>query len=103
MLDGLHHQLLDPALFAEFTSGTNRLRSEGRAALEAAGAELVHIDREMQKLVQALLDETLPAKAIRERRHGLDERKAALEHCLAQAEKPPPALHPSLVVIYREG
>ena len=105
ILNALQHRLMNPTLFKdfceEFTREMNRLRMEGRATLDAARLELKRIDREMEKLVQALLDETLPAAVIKERSSKLEARKTDLEQVLTDAEEPPPLLHPSMAEIYR--
>ena len=105
MLNALQHRLMDPGLFKdfcdEFTREMNRLRMEGRATLDAARSELRRIDREMEKLVQALLAETLPAAVIKERSSKLEVRKTELGQILSDAEEPPPLLHPNMASIYR--
>jgi hypothetical protein len=104
VLAALRDKLMDPALFKifceEFTREMNRLRIEASATIEAARAEIGRIDRQMQKLMQALLNETMPEKAIREQSHSLHARKQDLERVLADAVEPP-LLHPEMASFYR--
>ncbi len=107
VLNGLRQHLIEPVLFgefcAEFTREVNRLRMEAGASLEAARSELTRIDRELPKLVQRVLDtEDLTAiRAYEAKMRELEGRKHDLERMLAEAEVPPPLLHPSLAEIYR--
>ena len=106
VLNALRGHLMDPALFEEFcdefTRQMNRRRMEARAGIEAARSELRRIEREFETLMQALLKGTLPEERIKARSDQLEHRKAQVESALAAAEEPPPVLHPSMAVIYRE-
>jgi hypothetical protein len=59
VLGALKGKLMDPVLFREFcdefTREMNRLRMQGRAALEAARTEVTRIDRELDTLLDLIL------------------------------------------------
>jgi hypothetical protein len=96
---------MDPALFKEFcdefTREMNRLRMEGSASLETARSELKRIERELDTLLNLILKggaaDRINAKMVQ-----LEGRKAELERQLADAEIPPPLLHPEMATFYRE-
>ena len=106
VLNALKGHLMDPALFKEFcdefTRQMNRRRMEARAGIDAARSELRRIEREFETLMHALLKGTLPEERIKARSDQLEHRKVQVEASLAAAEEPPPVLHPSMAVIYRE-
>jgi chorismate mutase len=60
VLNALRDRLMDPALFTvfceELTKEVNRARIEARTSLEAARHEIERINRELKKLVQAIMD-----------------------------------------------
>jgi DNA invertase Pin-like site-specific DNA recombinase len=105
VLGALKSKLMDPALFREFcnefTREMNRLRINGRASLEAARSEIERIDRELDTLLNLILKggaaEKINAKMVQ-----LEARKRALERALAEAQEPPPLLHPEMATFYRE-
>jgi len=105
VLDGLRKHLLEPTLFEEFckeyTREVNRLRSEAKADIEGALAELRKIDRELDRAVQAILD-GVPTSKIRDKIAALEDRKTTLEADVAAAEAPDkPLLHPRMADVYR--
>ena len=61
ILTALRERLMEPALFAEFcqefTKEMNRLRMDATASLAGKRAELAKIERQLQKLLGALLDD----------------------------------------------
>jgi hypothetical protein len=105
VLSSLKGMLMDPALFREFcdefTREMNRLRMEGGATLTVAQAEVKRIDRELDTLLNLILKgghaERINAKMVQ-----LEAPKAELERSLADAEEPPPLLHPEMATFYRE-
>lgn len=105
MLNALRTRLVDPELFAHFcevfTQEMNRLRMEGRAGIASAEAEIPKIDRELTKLLTAIKSGG-PIEAIVEDMKQLEARKVELKHFLAEAEEPPPLLHPSMALQYRK-
>jgi site-specific DNA recombinase len=89
VLKGLQHRLMDPDLVAvfceEYTRHMNALTQEHNAAREGAKAELGRINRDLDRLVQALLDGA-PARTVKDRMAHLEARKDVLEAQLAQGE-----------------
>ena len=89
VLNALRCHLMDPKLFKEFcdefTREMNRLRMEGSASIEAARAEVMRIERELDTLLNLILKggaaDRINAKMVQ-----LEGRKAELERQLADAE-----------------
>jgi site-specific DNA recombinase len=96
---------MDPALMevfcAEYTRHMNALTHEHNAAREAAKAELGKVNRDLDRLVQALLDGA-PARTVKDRMAQLEARKNVLEAQLARGEDTKVAVHPTMASIYRE-
>ena len=105
VLGVLKGKLMDPVLFREFcdefTREMNRLRMQGRAALEAARTEVTRIDRELDTLLDLILKGGA-AEKINARMVQLEARKRELERALTEAAEPPPLLHPEMATFYRE-
>src|SRR5690606_20859521 len=99
ILNGLKKHLMEPDLFrefcAEFTKEVNRLRMECGADLTAMREELPRIDRELSKLLAALKAGG-PIQAIVDDMKRLEARKTELTEKLANADEPPPLLHPNM-------
>ena len=90
------------ARFCEvFTQEMNRLRMEGRAGIASAEAEIGKIERELAKLLTAIKAGG-PIEAIVEDMKRLEARKTELVTFLAEADEPPPLLHPSMALQYRK-
>ena len=106
VLRALKGHLMDPELFAvfcqEFTRRMNERRMEARAQIGAAQAEVKRIDREIARLVQQIADGTSGGKAVGKRIIELEARQDELNAGLAASEEPPPILHPSMAIVYRE-
>jgi hypothetical protein len=106
VLNGLKGHLMDPELFAifceEFTRRMNERRVEARAAIDAAHAEIPRIERDLERLVDRFLKEDEAADALHARMKQLEARKRELQVFLADAEEPPPVLHPSMAIVYRQ-
>ncbi len=106
VLDGLKGHLMDPELFAifceEFTRRMNERRMGARAAIDAAHAEIPRIERDLERLVDRFLKEDKAADALHARMKQLEARKRELQVFLADAEEPPPVLHPSMAIVYRQ-
>jgi site-specific DNA recombinase len=105
VLEGLQHRLMDPALMdifcEEYTRHMNVLTREHNAAREGARAELGKVNRDLDRLVQAILDGA-PARTVRDRMAQLEARKELLEAQLAQGEDVKVVPHPNMARIYRE-
>ena len=102
VLGALSRHLMEPALFRafceEFTREMNRLRMEGRSALDAARVEIKRIDRELDTMLDLILKHGKGAAA--DRLHAkmlkLEARQKELQAALAEADEPPPLLHPEM-------
>lgn len=107
VVSGLRTHLMDPMLFKEFcdefTREVNRLPIEKSASLHAAKAELPRITRELDKLVQRVLDtdDLSSIKAYEKKMREIEARKADLETLIASMDEPLPLLHPNMAEIYR--
>ena len=106
VLNALRTKLVDPELFAHFcevfTQEMNRLRMEGRAGIASAEAELAKVNRELEKILDLYLSDALSVDMVKERSKKLEARKTELELFLAEADEPPPLLHPSMALQYRK-
>jgi DNA invertase Pin-like site-specific DNA recombinase len=107
VLNALRHHLMDPTLFKEFcnefTREMNRLRMQARTSIEAAQSEIKRIDRELDKLMKLILasgDDDTPMRLMRQMKE-LEGKKSEFERFLANAEEPPPHLHPEMANFYR--
>jgi hypothetical protein len=83
----------------EFTKEMNRLRMDATASLAGKRAELAKIERQLQKLLDALLDDG-DSKTIVKNMQALEARQESLEAELSQADSPPPLLHPNMAEVY---
>ncbi len=105
VLNALRTKLVDPELFAHFcevfTQEMNRLRMEGRAEIASAEAEIAKIDRELETLLNLILKGGA-ADALNAKMVVIEKRKKELELFLAEADEPPPLLHPSMALQYRK-
>ena len=104
VLNGLRRHLMEPALFKEFcdefTREVNRLRMEAGAALSSARAELPKLERQIRSIIEAIKDGLYqPSMKIEMERLGT--RRLEIQSMLADADEPPPLLHPSLAEVYR--
>lgn len=104
VLHALRHHLMDPELFKEFcdefTREENRLRMDGRAAIDATRAEIKKINRDLDMLVNLILKGGAADK-INAKMVAMEARKKELEQTLATADEPPPLLHPNMAHHYR--
>ncbi|MCF3947811.1 recombinase family protein [Acidiphilium iwatense] len=106
VLTALKDHLMNPELFAvfcdEFTRRMNERRIEASTNINAAQSEIPRIERDLERLVDRFLKDDGAADALHARMKQLEGRKRELQEFLASAETPPPVLHPSMAVIYRE-
>ena len=84
----------------EFAKEMNRLRMEQRAGLSGAKRELERVKREIQKVVEAIVD-GVKGSELKDRMADLQNRKDALLKQLEAADEPRPLLHPSMADLYR--
>ncbi len=105
VLDGLEKHLMDPELTEVFcrhyTETMNRLVTDHNAGLHGKRAELGKVQREIEKLVQAILD-GVPGAEVKDKMAELQARKETLEQQVESAEEMPVLLHPNLASYYRE-
>jgi site-specific DNA recombinase len=84
----------------EFAKEMNRLRMEQRANLTAAERELGRVKREIEQVVDAIVD-GMRGPEVKDRMARLQDRKETLLKQLETANQPPPLLHPSMAELYR--
>ncbi len=105
VLNGLQHRLMDPELTEvfcrEYTKHRNRLLMERNAGREAAKRELAKVTKDLDRLVQALIDGT-PASILKDRMSELERRKIELEAGHGEPETATVFEHPSMAGRYRE-
>lgn len=96
---------MSPELFSEFcaelTREVNRLRIERGADLAGWRSEFEKVDRELDKMVDAILQGFPPAK-LKDKAEKLEARKAELTEFLDNADEPPPLLHPNMAQMYQD-
>jgi site-specific DNA recombinase len=73
---------------------------EQRAGLSGAKRELEHVKREIQKVIEAIVD-GVKGSELKDRMADLQNRKDALLKQLEVADELPPLLHPSMGDLYR--
>lgn len=78
----------------------NRLHAEHNAQRAADAEALNKAERDLVRLVQALLD-GIPASAVREKMTELEARRDALRHLLASGEDLNVRVHPNMAEYYR--
>jgi len=104
VLTALQEKLLRKDFFEEFcrefAKEMNRLRMEQRAGLTGAKRELERVRREIEKVIDAIV-QGYAGPELKARNDSLQERKEALLAQLAAADEPPPLLHPSMADLYR--
>jgi site-specific DNA recombinase len=104
VLNGLRHHLMDPActeLFCrEYARHLNEARMQRSAARQGYRSELDRVNRDLDRLVQAILD-GVPGSRVKDRMAELETRKAELETVLAEAVEEPVLLHPNMAEVYR--
>jgi site-specific DNA recombinase len=105
VLEGLQNHLMDPALCdvfcQEYTRHMNRLRGESNARHHVDRTALVKIERELDRLVQALMDGVL-ASRVKDKMTDLENRKAETEARIRDATDNPILIHPNMANYYRD-
>ncbi|WP_114090138.1 recombinase family protein [Thalassospira profundimaris] len=105
ILNGLRNHLMDPELFSvfceEYTRHLNKLRIEHNAARSGMEARLAKIERELDKLVQAIC-EGIPAAKVKDKMWELENQKAELEAKLKDTQEEPVLIHPNMAASYRD-
>ncbi len=105
VLSGLKDQLLHPDLIAEFTKAYqeefNRLTSQSTRDKAKIEQELTKITRQIDRIVDAIT-EGMFHESMKAKMDSLEDRKAALEADLANADPTRSVmLHPNLSEVYR--
>jgi site-specific DNA recombinase len=104
VLDGLQNRLMEPArtrIFCEeYARAMNRLHAKHNAQRTANKDALSKVERDLARLVQALLD-GVPASAVREKMAELEARRDALRSRLVASEDTGIRLHPNMADYYR--
>jgi site-specific DNA recombinase len=104
VLDALKTKLLRKDFFEEFcrefAKEMNRLRMEQRAGVSAAKRELERVKREIQQVIDAIID-GVKGSELKDRMAQLQQRKDDLLRQIEIAHEPAPLLHPSMADLYR--
>jgi DNA invertase Pin-like site-specific DNA recombinase len=104
VLDGLQNRLMEPArtkIFCEeYARAMNRLHAEHNAQRAADQDASSKTERDLARLVQALLD-GVPASAVREKMAELEARRDRLRGRLAANQDTGIRLHPNMAEYYR--
>jgi site-specific DNA recombinase len=104
VLSALQDKLMRKDFFEEFcrefAREMNRLRMEQRTGLSGAKRELERVKREIQKVVEAIVD-GVKGSELKDRMADLQNRKDALLKQLEVADERPPLLHPRMADLYR--
>ncbi|MHC1547987.1 recombinase family protein [Phyllobacterium sp. K27] len=105
VLQGLHTHLMEPGLFkefcAEFTREVNRRRIERSTGLDSARRQLEKTEKQIRGIIEAI-KEGMFQPSMKSEMDALEARKAELEQILANADVPPPLLHPNMAEIYHQ-
>ena len=104
ILQGLKTRLMDPSLFEEFAqefmAEVNKQRFAASAAKAGMQSDIERIDRQIKRLVDAILDGA-DAKPINSKLKELEAEKTRQMNALNAAPEDKPLLHPNLAAIYR--
>ncbi len=105
VLEGLQSPLMDSALRDEFckehTRQMNRLRGEGNARHKDDRSALVKIERELERLVQALMDGA-PASRVKDKLTDLENRKVEIEARMKDGAENLVLIRPNMANYYRD-
>ena len=103
VLSALATRLMDPDALRGLLRGVHRrdqpAAAGGARSARAQEQELARIKRDLDRLVQAILDGT-PGRVLGEKITELEARRDQLEAALAERDAPPPVLHPAMAEIY---
>lgn len=105
VLDGLQTRLMRPELCdlfcREYAKAMNQLRRDNDAQRNGDRAALKKIDRDLDRLLQAILD-GVPGSRLRDKIAELEAKKAELEARLTGGEDSTVLLHPNMANRYRD-
>jgi hypothetical protein len=95
---------MEPALFEEFArefiAEVNRSRSEVSSAKAAMRGDLERLERQIKRLVDAILDGA-DAQPINAKLKELEAKRVRLSDALTASPRDEPLLHPNLASVYR--
>ncbi len=104
VIKAIKSNLMDPKLFTEFcteyTRYMNKLRIEYNSTLNAQKREFEAVDKELDKLVDALC-KGVPAEKVKDRMIELEDRWKELKNILEADNKPVVLLHPKMSITYQ--
>ncbi|KLN58865.1 hypothetical protein WH96_20760, partial [Kiloniella spongiae] len=105
VFNGLSDHLMDPELFEVFcqryTERMNSLTADHNAVLVREHKELEKIDRELDKLIQAIID-GVPGSHLKDKISDLETRKIELQAKLDTSPAKPVLLHTGMAELYRK-
>lgn len=108
VLGGLQHRLMDEELLAlfcdEYTKHMNALRMAKSAGRAKDEARLKQIDREQDRIIDAIADGILTGAKVKGRMQKLEAEADEIRACLTDGPKEEkPLLHPKMGARYREA
>ncbi|MEL6965016.1 MAG: zinc ribbon domain-containing protein [Pseudomonadota bacterium] len=105
VLDGLQHHFTDPELTEvfckQYTEYMKSLGMDATASLNGMHAELAKIERETDRIVQAICD-GVPGHKVNDRMTELEARRIDIEAKLKDVDTPPLLMQPNMAGYYRE-
>lgn len=105
ILNALRNHLMTDELFEvfceEYTSELNKLRMDASAGISAKKSELQKVDRQIDKIIEAI-KEGFRTPKMKDELFDLEDRKERLSQELANAKEPPALLHPNMAKEYRK-
>lgn len=105
VLEGLSKRLMEPKLFEvfckQYTKRMNELVAEHNASLNFERKELTSVHKELDKLIQAIIDGVSGA-SVKDKIDTLEARKDALTAKLEATKEKPVLLHTGMAELYRK-
>ncbi len=105
VFDDLQHHLMDPELFEAFckryTERMNEMRAAQSVGLIRDERRLVAIVRELDRLVDAIVD-GVPTARVKDRMIELEAEQVALEAKIKAAPEEPVRLHAGMATLYKK-
>ena len=106
VLGALRSRLMDPELTKvfcdEYTAHINSIRMERNAGIERDRKELIKVEREMEKVLEAIMG-GVKASFIAEKAEFLEKQKAAILERLENTEEAPAYVHPNMGKRYADA
>lgn len=105
VLNSLQYRLMDEDLCfvfcQEYTKHINRLRMEHNAPLQTHRREYAKIDRDLDKLIEAIAN-GVPSLKLKVRIGSLEDLRLELKNLLDTTEEAPILLHPNMAQRYQQ-